>query len=83
MKKLREAFLTEEAARLKKRGDEAVNAMKEFEDFAAAEHFIRYFYKDPVTFLDYLTRQTPLYFWMRQTVFWKKGKQWRVNSGKA
>ncbi len=53
MKKLREAFLTEEAGRLKNTVEEAVNAMKEFEDFAAAEHFIRYFYKEPVTFLDY------------------------------
>ena len=62
MKKLREAFLTEEAARLKNAVDEAVNAMKEFEDFAAAEHFIRYFYKDPVTFLDYFDPADTLIF---------------------
>ena len=62
VKKLREAFLTEEAARLKNAVDEAVNAMKEFEDFAAAEHFIRYFYKDPVTFLDYFDPADTLIF---------------------
>lgn len=62
MKKLREAFLTEEAGRLKNTVEEAVNAMKEFEDFAAAEHFIRYFYKEPVTFLDYFDEDNTLVF---------------------
>ena len=42
--------------------EEAVNAMKEFEDFAAAEHFIRYFYKEPVTFLDYFDEDNTLVF---------------------
>lgn len=60
VKKFRDAFLTEEGARLKQSVDEAVDCLKEFEDFSVAEHFLRYFYKDAVTFTDYFTTEETL-----------------------
>lgn len=62
VKRLRDAFLTEEAARLKNTVNEAVNAMKEYHDFSSAEHFIRYFYKEPVIFPDYFSVEDSVFF---------------------
>lgn len=62
VQKFRDAFLTEEAARLNQTVTEAVDSLREFEDFAAAEHFVRYFYKDAVTFLDYFDVEETLIF---------------------
>ena len=58
----RDAFLPEEAGRIKNMVNEAVSAMREFHDFSSAEHFIRYFYKEPVTFLDYFEEEDTLLF---------------------
>ena len=58
----RDAFLPEEAGRIKNMVKEAVSAMREFHDFSSAEHFIRYFYKEPVTFLDYFEEEDTLLF---------------------
>ena len=41
VKKFRENFLTEEGARLTHMVEEAVDSLKEYQDFSAAEHFIR------------------------------------------
>ena len=60
VQKFRDAFLTEEAARLKNTVEEAVDSLREFQDFSAAEHFLRYFYKDAVTFLDYFREEDTL-----------------------
>ena len=60
VKKFREDFLTEEGARLKQSVEEAVDCLKEFEDFSVAEHFLRYFYKDAVTFTDYFQTEETL-----------------------
>lgn len=60
VQKFRDAFLTEEGARLKHAVDEAVDCLKEFEDFSAAEHFLRYFYKNAVTFTDYFEEDNTL-----------------------
>ena len=62
VKKFRENFLTEEGARLTHMVDEAVDSLKEYQDFSAAEHFVRYFYKNPVTFLDYFPAEDTLIF---------------------
>lgn len=53
VQKFRDAFLTEEAGRLKQVVTETLENLTEFHDFSAAEHFLRYFYKDVVTFTDY------------------------------
>lgn len=34
--------------------------LTEFHDFSAAEHFLRYFYKDVVTFTDYFDTENTL-----------------------
>lgn len=60
VKKFRDAFLTEEAARLKQSVEDAVDSLKEFENFSAAEHFLRYFYKNAGTFLDYFSEENTL-----------------------
>lgn len=60
VKKFREAFLTEEAGRLKQTVEEAVENLREFEDFTSAEHFLRYFYKNAVTFSDYFSEEDTL-----------------------
>lgn len=57
--------------------------MKEFEDFAAAEHFIRYFYKEPVTFLDYFDEDNTLVFLDETNRLLEKGRLWRQNFGRA
>ena len=62
VKKFRENFLTEEGARLTHMVDEAVDSLKEYQDFSAAEHFVRYFYKNPATFLDYFSAEDTLIF---------------------
>ena len=62
VKKFRENFLTEEGARLTHMVEEAVDSLKEYQDFSAAEHFVRYFYKNPVTFLDYFPAEDTLIF---------------------
>ena len=60
MQKFRDAFLTEEGARLKHYVEEAIDNLKEFEDFAAAEQFLRYFYKNAVTLPDYFEDENTL-----------------------
>ena len=57
-KKLRDEFKTEEAARIRKVADEIKNQIQEFEHFSGAENFIRYFYKNPVSLLDYFPEDT-------------------------
>ena len=60
VQKFRDAFLTEEAGRLKQAVTEALENLTEFHDFSAAEHFLRYFYKDVVTFTDYFDTENTL-----------------------
>ena len=60
VQKFRDAFLTEEAGRLKQVVTETLENLTEFHDFSAAEHFLRYFYKDVVTFTDYFDTENTL-----------------------
>ncbi len=62
VKKFRDNFLTEEAARLNSAVEESIDSLREFQDFSAAEHFVRYFYQSPVTFLDYFPQDNTLIF---------------------
>ena len=83
VKKLRDDFLTEEGARLNNMVEEAVNSLKEYQDFSAAEHFIRYFYKDAVTFLDYFSTEDTLVFLDETNRLAEQGRPLRRNSGKV
>lgn len=58
IKKLRNDFKTEEAARVRNLTKEIIDQMEEFEHFTNAESFLRYFYKETVTFLDYFPENT-------------------------
>lgn len=60
VQKFRDDFLTEEGARLKHYVEETIDNLKEFEDFAAAEQFLRYFYKNAVTLPDYFEDENTL-----------------------
>ena len=60
VQKFRDAFLTEEGGRLKQYVEETMDNLKEFEDFYAAEQFLRYFYKDAVTLPDYFDTEDTL-----------------------
>ena len=60
VQKFRDAFLTEEVGRLKQVVTETLENLTEFHDFSAAEHFLRYFYKDVVTFTDYFDTENTL-----------------------
>ena len=57
-KKLRKEMKTEEAARIKKVAEELKEKMEEFERFTGVENFIRYFYQDTVSFLEYFDPNT-------------------------
>ena len=60
VQKFRDAFLTEEGGRLKQYVEETMDNLKEFQDFYAAEQFLRYFYKDAVTLPDYFDTEDTL-----------------------
>lgn len=60
VKKLRDEFKTEEAARVRRAAEEIEDEMGEFEHFANAEGFITYFYRKTVSFLDYFPENTLL-----------------------
>lgn len=60
VQKFQDDFLTEEGARLKHYVEETIDNLKEFEDFAAAEQFLRYFYKNAVTLPDYFEDENTL-----------------------
>ena len=87
VKKLRDDFLTEEGARLNNMVEEAVNSLKEYQDFSAAEHFIRYFYKDAVTFLDYFSTEDTLVFLDETNRLAEQGKaietEFRASAGEG
>ncbi len=56
--KLRKEMKTEEAARTKKVVTEIKEQMEEFERFVGVENFIRYFYHETVSFLEYFDQKT-------------------------
>ncbi len=57
-KKLRKETKTEEAARTKKAVAELREKVEEFEHFTGVENFIRYFYNNTVSFLEYFGENT-------------------------
>lgn len=62
VKRLRDKFLTEEAARVKGSVEEVLENLREFENLQAAEHFIHYFYDELVSLPDYFDPEDTLFF---------------------
>ena len=58
IKKLREEFKTEEAARIRQMTEEICERIGTSQNLSGAEGFVRYFYKDTVSFLDYFPQDT-------------------------
>lgn len=57
-KKLREAFKTEEGARVRRLAQDIREQMQDFEHFSGVESCIHYFYKETVSLLDYFPEDT-------------------------
>lgn len=60
IKKMRDAMLTEEAARIRVSTEEILDQLEEQENFTGAQQYLHYFYPDTVSFLDYFPKDTPI-----------------------
>lgn len=61
-KQLRDDFKTEESARLKKYIEEKKEEALEYHDMSGMESFLRYFYEEPVTFLELFSKGNTMLF---------------------